>query len=90
MFDQEINMRRVVTLGLGIKMSSRGYDGEALGKAVRAVLSDTRYRERCRQVAARISRLDGPRCAALHIHHFLEHKNPDEHPISDTCAAATR
>lgn len=77
-------MRRVEALGLGTKMSSRGYDGEALAQAVRAILGDPRYRERCRQVAARMAQLDGPRCAALHIHDFLEHRNPEEHPGVDT------
>jgi MGT family glycosyltransferase len=82
MFDQEINMRRVVKLGLGVKVASRGYEGEAMGKAVRAVLGDTRYRDRCREMAARMSTLNGPRCAALHIHHFLDHLDPDDHPES--------
>ncbi|HLK41684.1 MAG TPA: glycosyltransferase [Polyangiaceae bacterium] len=79
-FDQEVNMRRVRALGAGIQMSSRKYDGDSLGKAVLAVLNEPAYRERCRQLAARISRMDGRRRAALHIHDFLLTKDPMEHP----------
>jgi MGT family glycosyltransferase len=83
-FDQEINMRQVEALGIGIQMSNKEYTGPALEKAVRKVLNETRYRERCRQLAARISRMDGRRRAALHIHDFLQHKNPKEHPVTAT------
>jgi MGT family glycosyltransferase len=84
MFDQEINMRQVEALGIGIQMSNKEYSGPALDKAVRKVLNETRYRERCRQLAARISRMDGRRRAALHIHDFLQHKDPREHPVTAT------
>ncbi len=83
-FDQEVNMRRVAALGAGVQMSNMMYDGTSLERAVRAVLGDPRYRERCRQLAARISRYDGRRRAALHIHDFLEHGDPMEHPITAT------
>ena len=84
MFDQEINMRQVVSLGIGMQMSNKEYSGPALDRAVRAIVNETRYRERCRQLAARISRMDGRRRAALHIHDFLEHRNPKEHPVTAT------
>jgi MGT family glycosyltransferase len=84
MFDQEINMRQVVNLGIGLQMSNREYSGAALDRAVRTVLNQPRYRERCQQLAARISRMDGRRRAALHIHDFLQHKNPTEHPVTAT------
>jgi MGT family glycosyltransferase len=84
MFDQEINMRQVEALGIGIQMSNKDYTGPALDRAVRKVISETRYRERCRQLAARISRMDGRRRAALHIHDFLQHKDPKEHPVTAT------
>ena len=58
--------------------------GPSLDRAVRKVISETRYRERCRQLAARISRMDGRRRAALHIHDFLQHKDPKEHPVTAT------
>jgi MGT family glycosyltransferase len=83
-FDQEVNMRQVEALGIGIRMSSREYSGPALDRAVRKVLSETRFRERCRQLAARISRMDGRRRAALHIHDFLQHMDPKEHPVTAT------
>ena len=83
-FDQEINMRQVEALGIGIQMSNRQYSGDALERAVRKVVAETRYRERCRQLAARISRMDGRRRAALHIHDFLQHKDPKEHPVTAT------
>jgi MGT family glycosyltransferase len=83
-FDQEINMRRVAALGAGIQMSNLGYDGTSLESAVRTVLSEPRYRHRCQHLAARISRMDGRRRAALHIHDFLEHRDPREHPITAT------
>jgi MGT family glycosyltransferase len=84
MFDQEINMRQVEALGIGLQMSNKTYSGVTLEKAVRTVLNETRYRERCRQLAARISRMDGRRRAALHIHDFLQHKDPKEHPVTAT------
>jgi MGT family glycosyltransferase len=83
-FDQEINMRQVEALGIGIQMSNKEYSGPTLERAVRKVINETRYRERCRQLAARISRMDGRRRAALHIHDFLQHKNPKEHPVTAT------
>jgi UDP:flavonoid glycosyltransferase YjiC (YdhE family) len=83
-FDQEVNMRRVAALGAGLQMSNMAYDGTSLERAVRTVLGDQGYRDRCRQLAARISRYDGRRRAALHIHDFLEHKDPMEHPITAT------
>ncbi len=82
LFDQEINMRRVEAMGLGVKMSSRDSSAEALGHAVRGVLGDARYRERCREMAARIARTDGPATAALHIHHFLEQGRPEVAPAA--------
>jgi MGT family glycosyltransferase len=84
MFDQEINMRQVEALGIGLQMSNREYTGAALDRAVRKVLNETRYRDRCRQLAARISRMDGRRRAALHIHDFLQHRDPKEHPVTAT------
>jgi MGT family glycosyltransferase len=83
-FDQEINLRQVTALGIGMQMSTKDYTGAALEKAVKKIISETRYRERCRQLAARISRMDGRRRAALHIHDFLQHKDPKEHPVTAT------
>jgi MGT family glycosyltransferase len=83
-FDQEVNMRRVAALGAGIQMSNLRYDGDSLGRAVDTVLGDRGYRDRCRALAARISRYDGRRRAALHIHDFLEHRDPMEHPVTAT------
>jgi MGT family glycosyltransferase len=83
-FDQEVNMRRVRALGAGIQMSNKNYDGDSLGSAVHAVLNEPAYRERCRQLAARISRMDGRRRAALHIHDFLQTRDPMEHPNTAT------
>jgi UDP:flavonoid glycosyltransferase YjiC (YdhE family) len=83
-FDQEVNMRRVNALGAGIYMSNVMYDGSSLERAVRSVLDDRGYRDRCRALAARISRYDGRRRAALHIHDFLEHRDPMEHPVTAT------
>jgi MGT family glycosyltransferase len=83
-FDQEVNMQRVSALGAGIQMSRAEYSGAALQKAVRTLITDERYRERCALLAARISRFDGRRRAALHIHDFLEHEDPSEHPPAPT------
>jgi MGT family glycosyltransferase len=83
-FDQEVNMRRVVALGAGVQMSNLTYDGTSLERVVRTVLGDPKYRERCRQLAARISRYDGRRRAALHIHDFLDHRDPTELPATAT------
>jgi UDP:flavonoid glycosyltransferase YjiC (YdhE family) len=82
-FDQEINMRRVTTLGVGLRMSSHGYGGgAALAEAVRTVLGDPAYRERARALAGRIATTDGPRTAALHIHDFLQHGDPARAPAA--------
>jgi UDP:flavonoid glycosyltransferase YjiC (YdhE family) len=83
-FDQEVNMRRVAALRAGIYMSNVQYGTDSLEKPVRTILGDPQYRDRCRQLAARISRMDGRRRAALHIHDFLEHKDPMEHPLTTT------
>jgi MGT family glycosyltransferase len=83
-FDQEVNMRRVCALGAGIQLSNKGYTGELLQVAVSTILNDQRYRDRCKQLAVRIARMDGRRRAALHIHDFLEHKDPTVHPTTAT------
>lgn len=74
--DQEINMRRVTEMGLGLALSSRRSSGEALVAAVRTVLGDPSYRERCRALAPRVAAADGPGHAAAHIDHFVEHGDP--------------
>jgi MGT family glycosyltransferase len=79
-FDQEVNMRRVRALGAGIQMSSRNYNGDSLRSAVLTVLNQPRYRDRCRQLAARISTMDGRRRAALHIQEFLRNRDPRQQP----------
>jgi MGT family glycosyltransferase len=79
-FEQEINMRRVSALGAGVQMSAKDYTGSLLEKAVRMVLRDSGYRDRCQTLAARIARMDGRRRAALHINDFLEHRDPLTHP----------
>jgi MGT family glycosyltransferase len=83
-FDQEVNMQRVTALGAGIQMMGTEYSGPALRKAVDALIFDPRYRDRCETLADRISRFDGRRRAALHIHDFLEHEDPNEHPMTVT------
>ena len=74
-FDQEINLRRVHALGVGIHMSRVRYDGPSLRRAVTTILGDPTYRERSRRLADRISEMDGRRCAALHIDDFLAHRD---------------
>jgi MGT family glycosyltransferase len=83
-FDQEINMRRVTSLGAGLQLSSKDYDGRLLEQAVRMILRDSGYRERCKTLAARIARMDGRRRAALHINDFLELGDPLTHPTTAT------
>jgi MGT family glycosyltransferase len=84
MFDQEINMRRVRALGIGLQMSRASYTGASLQRAVRDVLRDPQYTDRCKRLATRISRMDGRRRAALHIDDFLAHNDPREHPKTVT------
>jgi UDP:flavonoid glycosyltransferase YjiC (YdhE family) len=80
-FDQEINMRRVTALGVGLRISSHGYvGGDVLAEAVRTVVGDPGYRERARGLARSIAATDGPRTAALHVHDFLEHGDPSRCP----------
>jgi MGT family glycosyltransferase len=76
LFDQEINMRRVVALGLGTKLSRHAADGEALRSAVRGVLDDQGYRRRCEEMAGLIARTRGPAAAAREIHDFVERLAP--------------
>jgi MGT family glycosyltransferase len=83
-FDQEINMRRVRALGVGIQMSRGRYSGASLQDAVKTVLDDPRYRERCEWSAMRISGMDGRRRAAVHIDDFLSHRDPHRQPASIT------
>ncbi len=80
-FDQEINMNRVSALGVGRRMSLRSYTGVALRAVVDEVMSDPGYRDRCQQLATRISRMDGRRRAALHIDDFLTHGDPRRRPL---------
>jgi MGT family glycosyltransferase len=83
-FDQEVNMQRVTALGAGVQMCRSEYRAAALRAAVQSIVSDGRYRERCGQLAARISHFDGRRRAALHIHDFLAHNDPNRHPYTAT------
>jgi MGT family glycosyltransferase len=83
-FDQEINMRRVGALGVGVESSRAKYTGGSLQNAVRMILDDPMYRGRCEKLAARISQMDGRRRAALHIDDFLEHNDPRQHPRTAT------
>jgi len=50
------------------------------------VLGEPAYRERCRELAGHISRMDGPRRAALHIDHLLRTGNPLDQPDDVTDA----
>src|SRR4029077_729720 len=70
-FDQEVNMRRVCALGAGIHLSSKAYTGDSLDSAVATILADRRYRDRCKQLAARIERMEGRGRAPRHIPDFL-------------------
>jgi UDP:flavonoid glycosyltransferase YjiC (YdhE family) len=79
-FDQEVNMRRVTEMGLGLTLSSRESHGEALVHAVRRVLGDPGFRARCLALAPRVNGADGPATAATHIHDFLEHGDPRKLP----------
>jgi MGT family glycosyltransferase len=83
-FDQEINMRRVRALGVGIQMSRARYRGDSLQAAVREILGDSRFRERCQWSAMRISGMDGRRRAAVHIDDFLAHNDPHRQPSTVT------
>jgi UDP:flavonoid glycosyltransferase YjiC (YdhE family) len=80
LFDQEINMGRVEALGLGRRLAGSQASGRALEGAVRAILGDGGYRERCKGMAALIARTHGPAEAALHIHDFLQHGKPAQGP----------
>jgi UDP:flavonoid glycosyltransferase YjiC (YdhE family) len=83
-FDQEINMRRVGALGVGVGASRTRYTGASLESAVRRILGDPTYRERCQTLEARIAQMDGRRRAALHIDDFIEHHDPTQHPTTTT------
>jgi MGT family glycosyltransferase len=80
MFDQEVNMNRVRSLGAGLHLSRADYSGPSLERAVRTVLGDPRYGARCGELAGRISRMDGRRRSALHIDDFLTHGDPQRQP----------
>ena len=79
-FDQEINMQRLCSLGAGIRLWRREYKAETLNRAIDEILGDAGYRLRCQQLARRIAYMDGPWRAAVHIDHLLKSGNPEEEP----------
>lgn len=72
MFDQEMNMQRVVALGCGVRLHRQRDNAERLRQAVEQVLGDEQYRRACDRMQRRIAYLDGPRRAAVHINHLLQ------------------
>src|SRR5262249_1224713 len=75
-FDQEINMQRVVALGAGVRLWRSADKAEACKRAIETVLGDPSYRARCQQLSARIADMDGPRRAAVHVDHLMRSGTP--------------
>jgi MGT family glycosyltransferase len=72
MHDQEFNLDRVESLGVGIHLSELRYRRADLVKAVRKVLAETRYKENARRYQEVLSRYNGPRTGAQIIDAFLQ------------------
>jgi UDP:flavonoid glycosyltransferase YjiC (YdhE family) len=73
MHDQEFNLDRVESLGVGIHLSEWRYRRADLVKAVRKVLSEKTYKENARRYQEVLSRYSGPRTGAQTIDAFLQH-----------------
>jgi UDP:flavonoid glycosyltransferase YjiC (YdhE family) len=73
MHEQEFNLDRVESLGVGIHLSELRYRRADLVKAVRKILSETRYKENARRYQEVLSRYNGPRTGAQLIDAFLQH-----------------
>lgn len=80
LFDQEINLARVEKLGVGKCLRMRDCHGERLEHTVETILSTPSYRHEAQKLKQRIQEMNGPRNAALHIHHLLNTKNPSDVP----------
>jgi UDP:flavonoid glycosyltransferase YjiC (YdhE family) len=76
MFDQEINLCRVEKLGAGQRLRLRDCKGETLKQTVESILSNSSYRHAAQKLQRRITMMDGPKNAALHINHFLTTRDP--------------
>jgi len=76
LFDQEVNLQRVESLGAGLRMARRDYCAEHLRAAIEKILSDGSFSQAARRLSQRISEYDGPRAAALHIDHFVQTGDP--------------
>jgi MGT family glycosyltransferase len=72
MHDQEFNLDRVESLGVGIHLSELRYRRADLVQAVRTVLSEKRYKDNARHYQAVLSRHNGPRTGAQVIDVFLQ------------------
>jgi UDP:flavonoid glycosyltransferase YjiC (YdhE family) len=72
MHDQEFNLDRVVSLGVGIHLSELQYRRADLVKAVRKILSEKSYKENARRYQEVLSRYNGPRTGARIIDTFLQ------------------
>jgi UDP:flavonoid glycosyltransferase YjiC (YdhE family) len=57
--DQPFNAARVARLGVGVWRSRRGFTAERATKALGALLGESGYRERARELAGAIAREDG-------------------------------
>jgi UDP:flavonoid glycosyltransferase YjiC (YdhE family) len=65
--DQEFNLDRVQSLGLGVRLYDLSFRPAHLKSAVERVLADRGYRDRMARFAARLSAYDAPRTAAALI-----------------------
>jgi MGT family glycosyltransferase len=70
-FDQEINMQRVESLGAGLSLWRSQYVPGTLKRAVETVLGDPQYRERCRFLQRRCRDYEGARRAAEEIERLV-------------------
>lgn len=76
LFDQEVNLQRVESLGAGLRMARRDYCAERLRAAIENILTDKRFGQSARRLSQRIGEYDAPRAAALHIDHFVQTGDP--------------
>lgn len=78
MHDQEINMDRIVDLGVGIKLSERKLETQGLIEAIEKILSDPHYLQNARRLQEIISKYNAPHTGARLIEDLLYEKGPEK------------
>jgi UDP:flavonoid glycosyltransferase YjiC (YdhE family) len=71
MHDQEINMQRVVDLGIGIQLSELAFEPSHLAEAITRILTEESYKEKVQRLKRIVARYRGSRKGAELINSYL-------------------